>query len=152
VFHFPAVGRFPRLAADANPARVADRGEDRSTVADRRIATVAAATVTDAFRRLFMVGPTDHGQGLRGGLVVGDFPQTGPTVSLGLAHFTEDVGVTGDASLEPPSTLSANLALSGPGVFGQVLVSGAWFVDDATVLTIDGQINGHRVVLEVPSG
>ena len=153
VFHFPGVGRFPRVAAAARPAAVAGRAEDDSTPSDRRVATVVAATITDASRRLFMVGPIDGGRALRGGVVTGDFDDTGAFVDLGLARFTEDVAVTGRPRYDFESqSIEANVALSGDGLTGQVQVSGRWFTDEATVLMVDGQIGGRRVVLRVPSG
>ena len=51
-FSFPAIGRFPVVAADAVEASVGDPG-DASTAADRQVATVATSAVTDAFRRAF---------------------------------------------------------------------------------------------------
>ena len=38
-----------------------------------------------------------------------------------------------------------------PGSFGQVQVSGVWLLPGATVLRVDGQIGGRRVVVEVPA-
>jgi pimeloyl-ACP methyl ester carboxylesterase len=150
-FAFPALGRFPRTSADARPATPAS-AEDRSTLADRRLAAMAAATVTDAMRRAFMAGPTDHGRGLRGGFANAEFDDTGLTVDLALDHFVEDLGVTGQGRYDfETGAIDANVALVVPGSFGQVQVSGVWFAPGATVLTVDGQIGGRRVVVEVPA-
>jgi pimeloyl-ACP methyl ester carboxylesterase len=151
LFAWPGVGRFPLTSDDARQATPAS-AEDRSTAADRRLASAAAATVTDAFRRAFIAGPTDHGKALRGGIANATFDDTGVTADLALAHFVDDLGVTGRARYDfETSTIDGNVALVVPGSFGQVQVSGVWFAPGATVLRVDGQIGGRRVVLEVPA-
>jgi pimeloyl-ACP methyl ester carboxylesterase len=152
-FAIPGVGRFARTSKRLRPA-VPASSEDRSTRADRRLAAAGAATVVDAFRRVFIAGPTDHGVGLRGGLVTSadDGDGTGVSVDLGLAQFVEDVGVTGQGRYDfQTSTIDANVALVVAGSSGQVQVSGAWFGPGATKLRIDGQIGGRHVVVEVPA-
>ena len=150
-FEFPGVGRFARTSDRLRPALSAS-GEDRSTRADRQLASAAAATVVDAFRRGFIAGPTDHGVGLRGGVANTGFDDAGPFVDLALARFVEDVGVTGRGRYDfGTSAIDANVALVVPGSFGQVQVSGVWFGPGATKLRIDGQIGGRRVVVEVPA-
>jgi pimeloyl-ACP methyl ester carboxylesterase len=150
-FAFPGVGRFPRTSADARPARRAS-AEDRSTRADRKLAAVAAATVTDVFRRAFMAGPTDHGKGLRGGFVTTQFDDTGASFNVALDHFVEDLGITGQGRYDfATGGLDANVALVIPGSFGQVQVTGVWFGPGANKLRVDGQIGGRRVVVTVPA-
>jgi pimeloyl-ACP methyl ester carboxylesterase len=150
-FEFPGVGRFARTSKRLRPALPAS-GDDRSTRADRRLAAAAAATVVDAFRRIFIAGPTDHGTGLRGGFVTSADEEGGVSVDLGLARFVEDVGVTGRGRYDfQTSVIDANVALVVAGSFGQVQVSGVWFGPGATTLTIDGQIGGRRVVVKVPA-
>ena len=56
---------------------------------------MAVATVTDAMRRAFIAGPTDHGRGLRGGFANAAFDDMGFTVDLALDDFVEDLGATG---------------------------------------------------------
>ena len=139
------------MSADARPATPASP-EDRSTLVDRRLAAMAVATVTDAMRRAFIAGPTDHGRGLRGGFANAAFDDTGLTVDLALDHFVEDLGVTGQGRYDfETGAIDANVALVVPSSFGQVQVSGVWFAPGATVLKVDGQIGGRRVVLEVPA-
>ena len=58
------VERFPRRSAGATPAD--PRPGDRSTVADRRVAAVAAATVADAIQR-WLLNYDGSSRGLRGG-------------------------------------------------------------------------------------
>jgi pimeloyl-ACP methyl ester carboxylesterase len=88
------VERFPRRSAGATPADA--RPGDRSTVADRRIAAVAAATVADAIER-WRLNYDGSSRGLRGGRWTwsGDrltrFRFTG-------ARFTRDVPVYGSAT------------------------------------------------------
>jgi pimeloyl-ACP methyl ester carboxylesterase len=150
-FEFPGVGRFARTRERLRPALPAS-ADDRSTRADRRLAAAAAATVVDAFRRVFIAGPTDHGVGLRGGLVSSADDDTGVSANLRLARFVEDVGVTGRGHYDfQTSAIDANVALVVPGSFGQVQVSGEWFGPGATKLRIDGQIGGRHVVVEVPA-
>jgi pimeloyl-ACP methyl ester carboxylesterase len=150
-FALPGVDRFARTSERLRPA-VPASSEDRSRRADRRLAAAAAATVIDAFRRFFIAGPTDHGVGLRGGLVNTSEDGTGVSIDLGLARFVEDVGVTGQGRYDfETSTIDANVALAVAGSSGQVQVSGAWFGPGATKLRIDGQIGGRRVVVEVPA-
>jgi hypothetical protein len=99
-----------------------------------------------------IAGPPDHGTGLRGGSVTSTDDGTGVSFDLGLARFVEDVGVTGQGRYDfQTSTIDANVALTVPGSVGQVEVSGVWFGPGATTLTIDGQIQGRRVVVEVPA-
>jgi pimeloyl-ACP methyl ester carboxylesterase len=150
-FEFPGVGRFPRSSADLRPAKPASP-EDRSTKADRRLATAAAATVIDAFRRIFIAGPTDHGKGLRGGTVTSVDDGTGVSIDLALARFVDDVGITGQGRYDfATSAIDANVALTVAGSQGQVQVRGVWFGPGATTITIDGQIGGRRVIVEVPA-
>jgi pimeloyl-ACP methyl ester carboxylesterase len=150
-FEFPGVGRFARTSERLRPARPASE-EDGSTRADRRLAAAAAATVVDAFRRIFIAGPTDHGTGLRGGLVASTEDDTGVSVEFGLARVVEDVGVTGQARYDfETGTIDANVALTVAGSSGQVQISGIWYAPGASTLTIDGQIGGRRVVVEVPA-
>jgi hypothetical protein len=148
---FPAVGRFARTSADLRPALRAS-SEDRSTATDRRLAAAAAATVKDAIRRAFIAGPTDHGRALRGGFVNTAFDDSGVTADLALAHFVEDVGVTGHARYDfAEGAIDANVALVVPGSSGQVQVRGVFFAPGASTLTVDGQIGGRRVVVSVPA-
>ena len=150
---FPGVGRFSPTASGLRPARPV-AGEDASVQADRRVAAAAAAAVTDALRRLFIAGPTDHGQGLRGGTVEAGFADddSGAFAQLDGASFTADVGVTGRATYDfATGAIDADVAVSAPAAAGQVRVSGIWYAPGATVLRIDGQLGGRRIVAEVPA-
>src|SRR4029079_7923103 len=67
-FVWPATGRFPKTALDAKKAKT-DHGDghrpNRSNRTARGVATVAVATMMDAFKRSFY--GSQGGMGLRGG-------------------------------------------------------------------------------------
>src|SRR5215468_503420 len=54
---WPAVGRFPLVAQDARPAEVDPDGDNKASISERKVATVAVATVIDTLQRaLFVTG------------------------------------------------------------------------------------------------
>jgi len=69
---WPALGRFPLRAADARPQIDPDGTMNGET--ERRVVTVAVATVIDALKRT-SIG--DHGSGLRTGTFESSFDATG---------------------------------------------------------------------------
>ena len=88
------VDRFPRRSAGATPAE--PRPGDRSTVADRRVAAVAAATVADAIQR-WLLNYDGSSRGLRGGR----WSWSGDRLTrfrFRGARFTRDVPVYGRAT------------------------------------------------------
>ncbi len=153
----PAVGRFPELAADALPAEIRNAGKDESTENDRKVATVAAAAVTDAFRRFFSQRRGVKGPGLRGGTFK-QGPGTPSSVAIVLknAAFAEDVAVSGDGVYDfGTQAVKAEIDVDGPGPHdGGLRIKGVWFSFGLppTVLRISGEIDGREVSLEVPSG
>jgi pimeloyl-ACP methyl ester carboxylesterase len=150
-FEFPGVGRFARTSQQLRPALPVSR-DDRSTRADRRLAAAATATVVDALRRTLIAGPTDHGTGLRGGLVTSTQDDAGVSVNLESARFVEDVAVTGTARYDfATSAIDANVTPVAAGSPGQVHISGVWFGPGATTITIDGQIGGRCVAAKIPA-
>jgi pimeloyl-ACP methyl ester carboxylesterase len=147
-FAFPGVGRFARVVARVRPATPASH-EDRSRRFDRRVAAAAAATVTDAFRRFFIAGPSGDGKGLRGGTVSSSEDETAATLELTDYRFVADAAINGLARYDFESgAIDANVAV---GSSGQLHISGVWFAPGATELTIDGHIGGRRIVVEVPA-
>lgn len=154
----PAIGRFPRRARGARPARRRPSGADRSRRIDRRVAAVAWLTVQDALRLNGIVPKeTVRGVGLRGGRFVGVFhpESTVVTVDLDGARFTRDVAVDGRARLDFPqgSLVSARVTVDGPaGADGRLRLSGNWFNPDASVIRIRGRLGGRRVAAVVPAG
>jgi pimeloyl-ACP methyl ester carboxylesterase len=152
-FSFPALGRFPVVAADAVEASVGDAG-DQSTAADRQVATVATAAVTDAFRRAFGPVFTDRGRGLRGGRYRVAFEPTRAVIELKQARFASDVAVKGTAKYVGSSQeLRAEVTVDGPGVLdGTLRIAGVWFGFgvETTVLVVRGTLGGRHVSLTVP--
>jgi pimeloyl-ACP methyl ester carboxylesterase len=70
---YRAVARFPRLAAQAIPAKVDPEGNDASTASDRRVASVAWSTIDDALTQAARVSGST-GRGLRGGALPSRLP------------------------------------------------------------------------------
>jgi hypothetical protein len=106
------VDRFPRRSTGAAPAD--PRPGDQSSVADRRVAAVAAATVADAIER-WRLNYDGSSRGLRGGRWTwsGDrltrFRFTG-------ARFTRDVPVYGGATWRlGTGAVTADLRIPGRG-------------------------------------
>ena len=132
-FAIPGVGRFARTSKRLRPA-VPASSEDRSTRADRRLAAAAAATVVDAFRRVFIAGPTDHGVGLRGGCVTSadDGARASPSTSGSPASSKTSASRAGAATTSRPARSTPTSPWSVAGSFGQVQVSGVWFGPGAT--------------------
>jgi pimeloyl-ACP methyl ester carboxylesterase len=149
----PSVGRFALTAADARPAE--PRHGDHSTKTDRKVATVATAAVTDAFRRTFLGFPPGPGVGLRGGTFTGDFSDPGVTDTLKGVRFASDVAVSGTSDYRfENESIDASIRVDGPGgEDGHLHVSGVWFASrhEATVLEIVGALGGHSVALRVPA-
>ncbi len=148
-FDWPAVGRFPLHAADELPADVAAGHGDASTRLDRRVAAVAAATVTDSLRRAFLGSGTD-GVGLRGGSWHGAFTENAFKIRWDAARFAEDVSVSGDGLYAGFTTINANIRIAGVES-GQLHIGGAWFDPNTTTLEIRGTLDGRRVALNVPA-
>jgi hypothetical protein len=142
-FAYPAVGRFPRTVADAWPAASAGR-RDESTLRDRRIAAVAAATVVDGIRRALIAGGPVAA--LRGGSMTGAFDASGPVVELTGARFAQDVPVTGSARVDfATGALTGEVTVPG----GRLRVSGILFRSGAPDLLVDGRLGGRRVLASV---
>jgi pimeloyl-ACP methyl ester carboxylesterase len=154
-FRVPAVGRFPLAAAGARAAERA-RG-DHSTTADRKVATVAAAAVTDTFRRSVLAQGPGSGVGLRGGTFSQDLnaEQNGILARLTGVRFAGDVAVSGEATyVFEDEAIDGTVAVDGPGAEdGTLHVSGVWFATahEATRLQITGTLGGRAVALRVPA-
>jgi pimeloyl-ACP methyl ester carboxylesterase len=153
-FAYPAVGRFPRTAAEARPASAIPGAGDESAASDRRIAATVVATVVDGIRRALIAdAPNAHGRGLRGGVVRSDSDPSGPLVEMRGDRFAGDVAVSGHARVDlATGALVADVALSSPTVDGKVHVGGVLFRPGHHGLRVDGSIDGRRVVAGVPAG
>jgi pimeloyl-ACP methyl ester carboxylesterase len=159
---WPAVGRFPLLAADARPADADPEGGNEIDVAERKVVTVAIAAMTDALQRGLTGGPT-HGVGLRGGTFSRAWGSQ-LTLTLNDCAFTTDVKVSGlvtwahsdifgDGGFLPgPRPLTADLVVSGPGTAGGTLhVAGSWLSSDPDgYFRVTGTLGGKNVAVLVP--
>jgi pimeloyl-ACP methyl ester carboxylesterase len=152
---YPGVGRFPLTADDARPAAVDHGRGDNSTPIDRKVATVATAAITDAFRRGFLQSEPVPGSGLRGGTFSINFGDAKATVQLSSARFAKDVAVSGSADYGYQSqAIDATVTIDGPkGEDGSLHVTGVWFGFGVpnTVLRIRGALCGRHVALRVPA-
>jgi hypothetical protein len=149
-FVFPAVGRFPETARKARAAKIDRTGDDHSKKTDRRVATVAAATVTDAFQRTFEQLEPHDGVGLRGGTFSPSFGPEGAMIDLTDARFAGDVAVSGTAT--SAGAIDATVTVDGPrGEDGTLHITGVWFAAGATKLQVSGTLGGRQVALLVPA-
>jgi pimeloyl-ACP methyl ester carboxylesterase len=149
----PAVGRFAATAAHARQAHAI--AGDRSTRADRKVATVATAAVTDAMRRTFLDFEQKSGRGLRGGTFSVEPGETGVTDNLNGVRFARDVVISGTVEYTfETESVDATITVSGPGTEdGTLEVTGVWFatLHEATVLEVNGKLGGRSVSLRVPA-
>ncbi len=152
---FPAVGRFARTAADARPATIKNAGIDESTVLDRRVATVTAATVTDSIRRAFLQDRPTKAKALRGGTFTPSFSASATLADLRNARFAEDVRVSGSVKYPNASeVINAHVDVDGPGTEdGTLHIKGVWFGfrSPTTDLRIRGTLDGRELSLLVPA-
>jgi pimeloyl-ACP methyl ester carboxylesterase len=153
IYSYPAVGRFPALAAAAVPATAVTG--DGSSSADRQVVTVATSAVTDAFRRGFGPRQVEKGAGLRGGAFTIGFGDNHAKVKLTGARFAGDVAVTGKATYGYQSqAIDATVTVDGPGAEdGTLHIVGVWFGFrvPTTVLEVSGTIGGRAVAATVPA-
>jgi pimeloyl-ACP methyl ester carboxylesterase len=152
---FPAVGSFPVKAADAAQASV-DGSGDQSTATDRKVATVATAAVTDAFRRTFLQSQPGPGPGLRGGTFTPSFGQSAAREDLSGVRFAKNVAVSGGARyvFSSQSIKATSLTVDGPGgEDGTLSVSGVWFGFGVptTVLKVTGTLGDRNISVDVPA-
>jgi len=149
---WPAVGRFPLLAAEARPAEVDPNGDNRIGVAERRVVTVAVATATDAFQRTIL-GSGD-GVGLRAGTFHTDYGSDAWRTTLTGCAFAKDVIVGGTVIWGADKTFVADLTIEGSGTAGGTLhVEGAWQAPGPVgKFKISGSLGGRTVAALVPEG
>jgi hypothetical protein len=148
---FPAVGRFPLLAAGARPAAVDPHGSNQIGIAERKVVTVAVAAATDALQRSF-IGSGD-GVGLRGGTFHTDKSDTW-TTRLTNCAFSQDVVVSGTVAWNAASDASftADLTVGGPGTSGGTLhVQGFWQAPGPVGnFSVSGNLGNKQVAALVP--
>jgi TAP-like protein len=147
---YPAVGRFPIVAADAVPAEIDPNGGNQVGDDERRAVTVAVAAATDALQRS-MIGSGD-GVGLRGGTFHTDYGFGSWTTTITGCEFSTDVIVDGTITWGADHSLTADLTLSGTGTAGGTIhVDGSWqALGPVGDFTVSGTLGGLNVGLLVP--
>ena len=146
---YPALGRFPKRARDARPAAIDSSGVNQVTVSERRVASVAIATMIDALQRSYI------GSGssvcLRGGTFTTSFGSSWSS-SLTNCAFATDVIVSGSVRWAADNSISADLSVSGSGTAGGTLhVAGFWRVPGSVGnFQVSGSLGGRGVALLVP--
>jgi pimeloyl-ACP methyl ester carboxylesterase len=148
---WPAVGRFPRLAADAEPAETDPAGVNQIGWAERKVVSVAVATGLDALKRS-TIG-SGSGVGLRAGTFQTSFDANGnQTTTLTNCAFTKDVTVNGTLVWGTDRSLVAELTVSGSGTAGGTLHIEGSFEAPGPVgfFKVSGKIGGRLVAVLVP--
>jgi len=148
---WPAVGRFPLIAADAWPAEVDPAGTNEIGLAERKVVTVAVATITDALKRA-TIG-SGNGVGLRGGTFQSTVAANGnQTTVLTNCAFAKDVTVSGSVVWRADKSFIADLTVSGAGTLGGTLhVEGTWEAPGPVGnFKVSGMLGGDAVALLVP--
>jgi hypothetical protein len=154
---WPAVGRFPLVAADARPAEVDPSGQNQIGLAERKVVTVAVATATDALQRSWINywngDGSGNGAGLRAGTFstnFGDFSLW--TTTLTNCAFSEDVTVNGTITWVLDGALAADLTVSGSGTAsGSLHVEGTWQAPGPVGnFKVTGTLGGKQVAVLVP--
>lgn len=161
---WPAVGRFPLFARDAVPAQIDKTGSNKIGTDERKVVTVAVATVIDGMQR-GLISPTNNAVGLRGGTLQQDWSgwPTYLKVNFTNCAFTEDVTVNGTATWSPGTTVffpgltgdfsfSADLTVGGAGTKGGTLhVEGKWWAKGPVGnFKVTGTLGGQNVAVLVP--
>lgn len=148
--NWPAVGRFPSVAADASPAMADPAGGNEASAGELKIVSVSVATVIDTLQRSII------GSGssvcLRGGNFQTNY-DTSWTTTLTDCAFSRDVIVNGTVVWGGDNSLTGDLTVSGSGTKGGSLhISGFWLVPGPTSnLLITGTLGGKSVAALVPN-
>jgi hypothetical protein len=148
---WPAVGRFPSIAADARPAEGDPAGVNAIGLAERKVVTVAVATAIDALKRS-TIG-SGNGAGLRAGSFQSTVDANGnQTTTLTNCVFATDVTVSGSVYWGADLSLSADLTVSGTGTRGGHLhVQGTWHAPGPVGnFKVSGTLGGDDVAVLVP--
>jgi hypothetical protein len=107
---WPALGRFPKVAADARPAAIDPNRHNQIGFAELKVVTAAVAAVIDAIKRS-TIG-SGNGVGLRGGTFMSAFKSTGQVTKLIDCAFASDVNVDGSVTWNSASDLSLTKRMS----------------------------------------
>jgi pimeloyl-ACP methyl ester carboxylesterase len=148
---WPALGRFPLQVAGARPAEIDPNGTNQIGKAERKVVTVAVATVIDALKRT-AIG-SGSGMGLRAGTFQTSFDDYGnQTTTLTNCAFANDVTVNGTLVWGADLSFVADLTVSGSGTGGGALhVEGTWQgPGPAGNFKVSGTLGGKQVAVLVP--
>lgn len=148
---WPAVGRFPLFARDARAAEIDRSGNNEIDLAERKVVTVAVATVTDALKRA-SIG-SGNGVGLRAGTFQSTVDANGnQTTVLTSCAFAKDVTVSGSVMWGGDKSFVADLTVNGSGTAGGTLhVEGTWEAPGPVGnFKISGILGGDAVAVLVP--
>ena len=148
---WPALGRFPLVAADARPAEIDPGGGNRVGLQERKVVTVAVATAIDALKRT-TIG-SGNGVGLRAGTFQTNVDMNGnQTTSLTDCAFATDVTVNGTLTWGSDLSFVADLTVSGTGTAGGTLhVEGTWEAPGPVgKFKVSGALGGRQVAVLVP--
>ena len=147
---WPALGRFPLVAADARPAEIDPNGGNEIGVAERKVVTVAVATAIDALKRSTFGG--GNGVGLRSGTFQTTYGANGQKTTLTNCVFSSDVTVNGTIEWANDSSFTADLAVTGTGTAGGALhVEGTWEAPGPVGnFNVSGTLGGRQVAALVP--
>jgi pimeloyl-ACP methyl ester carboxylesterase len=157
---WPALGRFPLVAAHARPAEVDPAGPNEIGVHERKVVTVAVATAIDAVKRstLGAIGAgaaSGNGVGLRAGTFESNVDANlNETTILKNCSFATDVIVNGTVIWGSDMSLAADLTVAGSGTAGGTLhVAGAFEAPGRVgSFKISGVLGGRKVAVLVPEG
>jgi hypothetical protein len=148
---WPALGRFPLLAADARAAEIDPDGNNEIGTGERKVVTVAVATALDALKRTSIGDGT--GAGLRAGTFESSLDDSGNEMTtLANCAFAQDVVVSGTVLWGADLSFAGDLTVSGAGTAGGSLhVEGTWQAPGPVGnFKISGTLGGRQVAVLVP--
>ena len=139
------VGTFPTRANDAPPARE-DTGRDLdSSRLDAQVANVAWLTVVDAVYRLPRI-TGNTGRGLRGGSYAVTKSPAATLISYRQAHFTDDVQISGWATVDSDNRLEATVTVNSPhGENGTLTIHATLWDPAHPTAALRGQLRHHDI-------
>lgn len=142
-------GSFPTTVADAPAAQ--QTGGRLASTNTRRLATVAAWTVMDSVQHNFYI--TGDSVALRGGMVDYEPIDNGAQWTLGDAHFTEDVAVSGPITVieDGSDVFDGEFTVTGPGSRTTTVHLNGRFLIDGADMTITFDVGGRPATFTVPA-
>ena len=140
-----------KIRGTRHPAEIDPNGTNQIGKAERKVVTVAVATVIDALKRT-AIG-SGSGMGLRAGTFQTSFDDYGnQTTTLTNCAFANDVTVNGTLVWGADLSFVADLTVSGSGTGGGALhVEGTWQgPGPAGNFKVSGTLGGKQVAVLVP--